>query len=62
MDDNELVDDFVGGGYPLSKSLTEMCHIFTNTLENFELTDDPQGTKKRILRISMAHSICTCIQ
>lgn len=49
------------GGYPVSKSLSEMCSIFTNTLETVELTDDDQGKKKFILRMSMAHSICTCI-
>lgn len=48
-------------GYPVSKNLQEMTAIFTNTLDSIEFTDDPQGKKKFILRISMAHSICTCI-
>jgi hypothetical protein len=50
------------GGYPVSKNLLEMTAIFTQTLENIEFTDDPQGKKKFTMRISMAHSICTCIQ
>ena len=36
--------------------------MFVNTLEQIDFTDDAQGKKKFTVRISMAHSICKCIQ
>ena len=57
--DQDLSEDC---GQPLSKNLQEMTTIFANILEHIEFTDDAQGKKKFVLRISMAHSICTCIQ
>ena len=58
----EDMDEEVDAGYPVSKNLQEMTSIFVNTLESIEFTDDAQGKKKFTLRISMAHSICKCIQ
>ena len=69
MKNNENVDDEEDFsidsqvvGFPVSKNLLEMTSIFSNTLESIDFTDDAQGKKKLVLRISMAHSICTCIQ
>ena len=61
IDQEESPLDASEGGYPASQNLLEMTSIFANTLEQTELTDDAQGKKKFALRISMAHSICTCI-
>ena len=59
VDDGAEEED--ASGYPVSKNLQEMTSIFVNTLESIEFTDDAQGKKKFIMRISMAHSICKCI-
>ena len=58
---DQSADVLSDGGYPVSHNLQEMTAILTTTLETVELTDDAQGKKKFILRMSMAHSICTCI-